>query len=128
MIFRKLFELIPEVWEAYRPWLPLRAVNDFLTNAGHPGSALVRGGHWAVLAFVAVAAVLVGVSNGRRRVSSPARQPRFSRESNQDHADTTDAAPSSSPPGNSNCHAQSGPAADLTNRITVAHADLLIGS
>jgi hypothetical protein len=67
MIFRTLLELIPEVWEAYRPWLPLRTVNDFLTGASHRGHALLGGAHWAVLAFVAVAAVvLVGVSNVRR--------------------------------------------------------------
>lgn len=67
MILRTLLELIPEVWEAYRPWLPLRTVDDFLTGAGHPGDALLGGGHWTVLPFVAVAAaVLVGVSNGRR--------------------------------------------------------------
>ena len=74
MTLRKLFDMIPDVWEAYRPWLPLRTAKFFLTPAGRPGDVL-GGGHWAVIAFVALAVlVLVGVRSGRPRATSAARR------------------------------------------------------
>ena len=63
MTLRQLFELIPDVWAAYQPWLPLRTAKDFLTAMGHPGDPLLGGGHWAAAGYVAAAAVLLlGVS------------------------------------------------------------------
>lgn len=62
MTLRQMFELIPEVWEAYRPWLPMRTAKEYLTTVGHPDDALLGDGHWVAIAYVAVSAVvLLGV-------------------------------------------------------------------
>jgi len=56
---RQLFELIPDVWEAYRPWLPVRTAKEYLTTVGHPDAALIGGDHRVAIASVAVSAVVL---------------------------------------------------------------------
>ena len=59
MTLKHQFDLLCEIWQAYRPWLPLRTVKEFLTVAGHPRDALLGGGHWVAIAGVAVAAAVL---------------------------------------------------------------------
>ena len=59
MTIKHMFELIPQIAEAYRPWLPLRAGKDLLTAVGHPGDASLAVSHWPALACVAVATALL---------------------------------------------------------------------
>jgi len=71
MTLRQLFELMHGVWEAYRPWLPLRAAKDSLTAVGHPLDGLLGGGQWVAFACViVVAAVLLGVSLESRHAAA----------------------------------------------------------
>ena len=77
MTIKHMFELIPQIAEAYRPWLPLRAGKDLLTEVGHPGDASLAGGHWAAIACVAVAtALLLGLSTAMAESTTSARRVR----------------------------------------------------
>jgi len=72
MTIKHMFELIPQIWELYRPWLPLRAGGDLLTAVGHPGDA---SRHWPAIACVAVATVLLlGLSKPFARSTTGARR------------------------------------------------------
>jgi len=70
MTIMHLIELIPDVWQTYRPLLPLNAVRDFLTAPSRPGEAWPGGGHSVTTASLA-AAVLLGVAGAaaQRRVA-----------------------------------------------------------
>ena len=76
MTIKHMFELIPQIAEAFRPWLPLRAGKDLLTAVGHPGDAsLARG--WPAIACVAVAtALLLGLSTAVAESTTSARRVR----------------------------------------------------
>jgi len=76
MTIKHMFELIPQIAEAFRPWLPLRAGKDLLTAVGHPGDAsLARG--WPAIACVAVAtALLLGLFAAVAESTTSARRVR----------------------------------------------------
>lgn len=63
LMAEQLFQLIPGIGEAVRPWLPFSAAKDFLTADGSSADGLVGGSPWIALAYFAVvAAVLLGIS------------------------------------------------------------------
>ena len=64
MTLTHLFDLVGQIWQAYRPLMPLRAARQLVTVGGHPGAALTAGDHWVVIVGVAVAgALLIGVAS-----------------------------------------------------------------
>lgn len=63
LMAEQLFQLIPGIGEAVRPWLPFSAAKDFLTAEGQSSDGPLGGGPWTAIAYFGiVAAVLLGVS------------------------------------------------------------------
>ena len=63
LMAEQLFQLIPVIGEAVRPWLPFNAAKDFLTADGASTDGLLGGGPWTAIAYFGiVAAVLLGIS------------------------------------------------------------------
>jgi ABC-2 type transport system permease protein len=70
LMAEQLFELIPGVGDAVRPWLPFRAAKDFLTVEGPTSDGLLGGGPWLALAYFTVVAgglLAVAIAVARRR-------------------------------------------------------------
>jgi len=70
LMAEQLFQLIPGIGEAIRPWLPFSAAKDFLTASGSSVDGVLGGGPWVAIAYFAViAAMLLALSivvTGRR--------------------------------------------------------------
>jgi ABC-2 type transport system permease protein len=70
LMAEQLFQLIPGIGQAVRPWLPFSAAKDFLTASGSSADGVLGGGPWVAIAYFAViAALLLVVSivvTGRR--------------------------------------------------------------
>jgi ABC-2 type transport system permease protein len=63
LMAEQLFQLLPGIGEAVRPWLPFSAAKDFLTAEGTSVHGVLGGGPWVAIAYFAlVAALLLGIS------------------------------------------------------------------
>jgi len=59
LMAEQLFQLIPGIGEAIRPWLPFSAAKDFLTTSGSSVDGVLGGGPWVAIAYFAVIAAMM---------------------------------------------------------------------